>query len=106
VGSRIVRVGLELFRGFRQTRGLEDYLEALRKAEAPKNLGGNESCLWIRRSLLVLNRGQLVVKLPGNPDGLRLPCGIPLRGPTEGGIPQGESAVRYYFLRVLRVLRG
>jgi hypothetical protein len=51
---------------------LEDYLEALRKAEAPKNLGGNESCLWIRRSLLVLIREQLGVKLPGNPDGLRL----------------------------------
>jgi hypothetical protein len=76
---------------------MKDYLEALRRAEAPKNLGGNEICLWIRRSLLVLSRQQIVVKLPGNPDGLRLPCGIPLRGPTEGGIPQGESAVNYIF---------
>ena len=31
--------------------------------------------------------------------GLRLPCGIPLRGPAEGGIPQGESAVKSSFLR-------
>jgi hypothetical protein len=26
----------------------------------------------------------------------------PLCGPTEGWIPQGESAVKWYFLRVLR----
>jgi hypothetical protein len=29
------------------------------------------------------------LQLPGVRNSLRLPCGIPLRGPAEGGIPQG-----------------
>jgi hypothetical protein len=61
-----------LFRDFRQTRGFKDYLEALRIAEAPKDLGGDEGCWWVRRSLLVLSRQQLIEKLPVNPGGLRL----------------------------------
>jgi len=55
----------------RPGKSVEDYLEVLRKAELPNTLGRNESCLWIRRSLLVLIRERLLVKLPGNPSGLR-----------------------------------
>ena len=82
-------------------RSDKERLEASRGAVEPETSGSEKSCLRMIMSWVILIRKQLVFLLPGEVlvvcVCLRLPCGIPLRGPTEGGIPQGKSAVKCFF---------
>jgi hypothetical protein len=58
---RIVSGSLKLFRDYRQTKGLKDFLEAIRVADVPEPSGAKEICLWMIIGSLIFIRKLIVL---------------------------------------------